>query len=249
MATKRSREEDGEVLPDLKKMHAETVTLLDREDAVHRQFEPVGVPGEGNAVEEGVASGAMTSLKEEIHQPPSVFGEETLTFETAAHSGDGSLLDAGINDKSSSTTPLSDELLTVMDSSASSVQMPENESPSNVPIPSSVEAGSIASGSPLGYLLGASDDELGLPPPTSIGCESAASLALLEPAVGFLVDDWRFDEEFQAMRAQGFGLCEADDAWGEPDIAVDDGGFCSLFDHSGVADGSSFFLFSGNASS
>ncbi|CAN6452716.1 unnamed protein product [Victoria cruziana] len=242
MATKHSRDEDDELMTSSKKMHAETVHLLDDVEAVHGQLESVGVLGEENAVEECLVSDAVGSVKADIHKLESVCGEGTSTFYNDADSCDVSLLDSAVGE-------------TAMDSSASRTvhqvaeQMPENGSPSNVTIPSSVEVGSAAAGSPLGYLHGASDDELGLPPPGSMGCESAASLALLEPAVGFLFDDWRFDEEFQAMQSQGHGFYEADDAWGEPDIAVDDGGFCSLFDHSDIADGSSFFLFSGNASS
>ncbi|XP_058088192.1 uncharacterized protein LOC131235094 [Magnolia sinica] len=121
-----------------------------------------------------------------------------------------------------------EDLVTVMKSF-------EEEITSSFPPPPASASDSGESQPDLGYLLEASDDELGLPPTASSGAETEEDI-LRGPSETFGFGQiWGFDDEIPSYDALEFGIREVKENEEEPFV------FEGLFDYSDVDYGQSDF--------
>ncbi|MCD7456217.1 hypothetical protein HAX54_030930 [Datura stramonium] len=88
----------------------------------------------------------------------------------------------------------------------------------------------------LGYLLEASDDELGLPPPTEAETES---VRVSTESTGLSNDFWGLEEQIPSYDSFDLGIVETDQFSGSIGEYV---GLDGLFDHSDLGFGSGDFL-------
>ncbi|XP_058091540.1 uncharacterized protein LOC131237667 [Magnolia sinica] len=137
-------------------------------------------------------------------------------------------------DASGDRDPAIEDLATVMKSLEEEISLSLTAPP---PFPLS-ESDSSESQPDLGYLLEASDDELGLPPTSSSAENDKESVDVLrgETETAEFGQIWGFEDEIPSYDALGFGICaEGEKNEDEPVF------FGGLFDYPDVVSGPSDF--------